>query len=56
MFQSEFFLLFFIFALQLGVKRDRWANEYGSELGKKHELNIPPYEGIDQVVELPRNH
>ncbi|OXC65978.1 NAD(P)H-hydrate epimerase [Cryptococcus neoformans] len=26
------------------------------ELAKKHELNIPPYEGIDQVVELPRNH
>ncbi|XAO27895.1 NAD(P)H-hydrate epimerase [Cryptococcus bacillisporus CA1280] len=26
------------------------------ELAKKHELNIPSYEGIDQIVELPRNH
>ena len=24
------------------------------DLAQKYELNIPPYEGLDQVVELPR--
>lgn len=35
------------------VNRDR-ADPLCSAVAAKFELNLPPYEGVDQVVELPR--